>query len=80
MWNETISKLSEQDRNWYILKGYDIEENRHRRAFLFDGVLHREDEPAIEWANGALSWYLNGIWMFEEEHQKAISGNMKNVT
>ena len=23
-------------------------------------VLHREDGPAIEWANGDTEWYLNG--------------------
>ena len=25
-----------------------------------DGVVHREDGPAIEWANGSKEWCLNG--------------------
>ena len=25
-----------------------------------DGVVHREDGPAIEWKDGTKSWYLNG--------------------
>jgi hypothetical protein len=25
-----------------------------------NGTLHREDGPAIEWADGYKSWYLNG--------------------
>ena len=27
--------------------------------WYFNGQLHREDGPAIEWANGTKSWYLN---------------------
>ena len=25
-----------------------------------NGELHREDGPAIEWANGDQAWYING--------------------
>ena len=25
-----------------------------------NGKLHREDGPAVEWANGRKHWYLNG--------------------
>jgi hypothetical protein len=35
--------------------------------------LHREDGPAIEWANGYKSWYLNGKYMTEEEHKAAMN-------
>ena len=31
------------------------------------------DGPAIEWANGSKSWYLNGEWVTEEEHKKRTS-------
>ena len=31
-----------------------------------DGLLHREDGPAIEWTNGTIFWYLNG-----ERHREA---------
>ena len=30
------------------------------KAWHLNGKIHREDGPAIEWANGDKSWYLNG--------------------
>jgi hypothetical protein len=30
-----------------------------RRWYNSEGELHREDGPAIEWADGTRSWYLN---------------------
>ncbi len=32
-----------------------------------NGKLHREDGPAIEWADGDKDWYLNGNHLTEEE-------------
>ena len=29
--------------------------------------------PAVEYANGDKDWYLNDIWMTEEEHQSATN-------
>ena len=29
-------------------------------AYFLNGQYHREDGPAIEWANGIKKWYLNG--------------------
>jgi len=40
----------------YTVKVY---ENGHKEWYLND-VLHREDGPAIESADGTKSWYLNG--------------------
>ena len=34
---------------------------------------HREDGPAIEWANGYKYWYLNGKEVTEEEHKRLTS-------
>jgi len=31
--------------------------NKH---WYFNGELHREDGPAVEWANGDKAWYQNG--------------------
>ena len=31
------------------------------KAWYLNGKIHREDGPAMEWANGDKSWYLNGI-------------------
>ena len=30
------------------------------KEWYFNGTLHREDGPAIEWANGDKYWYLHG--------------------
>jgi len=30
-------------------------------------ILHREDGPAVEWADGDKSWYLNGEKLTEKE-------------
>ena len=30
-------------------------------------ILHREDGPAIEWADGNKTWYLNGQFLIEKE-------------
>ena len=34
-----------------------------------DGLLHREDGPAIEGADGTRFWYLNGEWLSENEFE-----------
>jgi len=31
------------------------------REWRLDGKLHREDGPAIEWANGKRTWWLYGV-------------------
>ena len=33
-------------------------------------ILHREDGPAVEYADGDKSWYLNGENLTEEEFKK----------
>ena len=30
------------------------------KHWLLDGVFHREDGPAVEWAGGSKSWWLYG--------------------
>ncbi len=40
----------------YTVKVYD---NGHKEWCL-NGKYHREDGPAIEWADGQKEWYLNG--------------------
>jgi len=34
--------------------------NQHKKIWFFQGKLHREDGPAIEYPNGTKKWYLNG--------------------
>ena len=43
------------------------------KYWYLNGKLHREDGPAIEWANGDKSWYLNGEEVTEEEHKRMTS-------
>ena len=43
------------------------------KSWYLNGKLHREDGPAIEYANGYKSWYLNGDEVTEEEHKRMTS-------
>ena len=47
----------------YTVKVYP---NGHKEWYL-NGQLHREDGPALEWANGDKWWCLNGIKLDEKE-------------
>ena len=38
-----------------------------------NGKYHREDGPAIEWADGYKFWYLNDEEVTEEEHKRMTS-------
>jgi hypothetical protein len=40
------------------------------RTWYLNGKRHREDGPAVEWANGDKYWYLNG--QFHREDGPAI--------
>ena len=41
------SEKDSDDSVWWFLKGTDI--------------IHRDDGPAIEWADGATEWYKNNL-------------------
>jgi len=57
----SLPELSEQDRNMYILTGYEIIEHEcGLRSWWLNGLYHREDGPAVEFADGHREWYLNG--------------------
>ena len=38
------------------------------KVWLEDGLLHRDDGPAIEWADGNKEWWLNGKEYTKEEY------------
>jgi len=61
-----LPELSDQDRTWYIIKGYEIEEDLNGRIYYMDGEFHREDGPAVEYADGTKYWYLNGKYHRED--------------
>ena len=39
---------------------YQVEVCDNSTEWRLDGEKHREDGPAVEWANGYKAWYLNG--------------------
>ena len=43
------------------------------KFWFLNGKLHREDGPAVEYADGGKSWYLNDKRVTEEEHKKRTS-------
>ena len=56
-----LPEISDQDRIWYILKGYEIKIGPSgTREWYLNGKRHREDGPAMEYADGGREWYLNG--------------------
>jgi protein associated with RNAse G/E len=50
------------------MKEYQVKVYNHKTEwFNLNGLRHREDGPAIEWANGTKFWYLNGQYLTEAE-------------
>jgi len=43
------------------------------KHWYLNGKRHREDGPAIEFANGDKIWFRNGKLMTEQEHKKATT-------
>ena len=42
-------------------KGYEyIVDKNGTKVWYINGNLHREDGPAVEWADGDKVWYING--------------------
>jgi hypothetical protein len=39
---------------------YTVRVDEYKTEWRLNGYLHREDGPAIEWANGEKEWYLKG--------------------
>ena len=44
------------------LNGCIIDEYGNK-SWYKDGIPHREDGPASEWANGNTIWFFNGEWL-----------------
>ena len=49
------------------------------KSWFLNGELHREDGPAIEYADGSKSWYLNDILLTEEQWKKKVN-KVKELT
>jgi len=75
-----LPPLSGEQKMWYILKGYTIHVDVFgTRDWFLNGQRHREDGPAIEYADGSRAWYLNDQNMTEEEHRKLTQKKMANI-
>ena len=56
----------------YIEYTVRVHDNGDKKWYL-NGKLHREDGPAIEWAGGRRSWWLNGKRLTEAEFNQRMS-------
>jgi hypothetical protein len=43
------------------MKEYTVKVYEDRTEWYFEGKLHREDKPAVEWNHGYKCWYKNGL-------------------
>ena len=43
------------------------------KFWYLNDELHREDGPAIEWADGSKSWYLNGKGLSHSQWKKEVA-------
>jgi hypothetical protein len=51
---------------WYLDNKQEIiRDNFNNIRWYKNEVLHREDGPAVEYANGNKQWYLNNKWIAE---------------
>ena len=60
----------------YILK------NENGTFYYLDKTMtkpHREDGPAVEYANGTKYWYLNGEGLSKEEWEKRVMKKTINI-
>ena len=49
---------------------YTVRVFSNRTEWYINGKLHREDGPAVEYANGYKGWWLNGENLTEEEFNR----------
>jgi hypothetical protein len=61
-------RLRPEVQKLQIMKTYKVtvDEDKTIRWYNSNGQRHREDGPAIEWANGTKSWYINGEYHRED--------------
>jgi len=74
-----MKNISPQDWRYYEdhkdgSRFYPISGNKR---WYKDGLLHRENGPAIEYKNGPFMWYLNGVYLKHINSQKEFEKYMK---
>lgn len=66
---QLCKKLLPDQGYMYYFKGDDIfriKDTSGMKNQWADGQLHREDGPAVEWADGSKSWWVDGKYLREE--------------
>jgi len=53
-----------------------VDEHGNKRWF-FSGILHREDGPAIKWADLVIQWWLNGEILTKEAWFEMLPEDLK---
>lgn len=43
------------------------------KLWYFNGVRHRENAPAVEYANGNKWWFMNGKYYSESDYWKVLN-------
>ena len=43
------------------------------KSWYLNGERHREDGPAVEWADGSMGWYLNDIEYTEADYKAEMA-------
>lgn len=46
--------------------------------WYLNGLLHREDGPAVEWSNGVTDWWLNGNRYDKEDFHQCLKKKKLN--
>ena len=57
---------------------YNIIKYANNTRYYLDGLLHREDGPAIEWTDGTKEWYKNGLLHREDGPAKQCTNGYKS--
>ena len=59
--------MSEQDVFDALKYRVEVAKDGTRRYYNNAGELHRDEGPAVEWADGTKEWYINGEELTEAE-------------
>jgi hypothetical protein len=58
------------------MKEYTVKVYEDRTEWWFNGKLHREDGPAVEYTDGYKLWFINGIQLSVAEFLKTQTVEM----
>ena len=81
---DPVSMWEDEDSNCWTLDlgtGKEIEIWADgTQSWWLNGKQHREDGPAVMYANGFQRWYQNDKWLSETEHTAAVAKLLRQET